>query len=118
LAAAAEHDYQGFFREEIAFRAETRYPPFSQLVRFLTTGPNSDSVRLAAESLAERVRGAIERLKLSDAAVIGPAPAFMERMRGRYRWHLLVRASVVHPLLDELGPLHGWTVDVDPGNLL
>ncbi|PLS82799.1 MAG: primosomal protein N' [Chloroflexi bacterium] len=118
LQAAAAHDYHSFFQEEIAFRADTHYPPFSQLVRFLTSGPNADTVRLAAEALAERVRVALGRLSFTDAAVIGPAPAFMERMRGKYRWHLLVRAPDIHPLLDELGPLPGWTVDVDPGSML
>ncbi len=118
LCAAAEHDYRGFFREEIAFREETHYPPFSQLVRFVASGANPDGVRTQAEALAERINDAIRRIQLSDAALIGPAPAFMERMRGRYRWHLLVRAKDVHPLLDVLGPLPGWTVDVDPGSLL
>lgn len=118
LRAAAEHDYRSFFREEIAFRAETHYPPFGQLVRFVTSSTNADRVQTTAEALAERVEVALDRLKLSNAAVIGPAPAFMERVRGRYRWHLLVRAADVHPLLDELGPLPGWTVDVDPSSML
>jgi primosomal protein N' (replication factor Y) len=118
LRAAAAHDYRSFFREEIAFRAETHYPPFSQLVRFVASGTNAASVRAAAEALAVRVAAALERLKQPDTAIIGPAPAFMERVRGRYRWHLLVRAPDVHPLLDELGPLPGWTVDVDPGSML
>jgi primosomal protein N' (replication factor Y) (superfamily II helicase) len=118
LRAAAAHDYRSFFREEIAFRREAHYPPFAQLVRFVASGTNAASVQAAAESLAERVHAAIERLGSADTAVIGPAPAFMERVRGRFRWHLLVRAPDVHPLLDELGPLPGWTVDIDPGSML
>ena len=118
LRAAADHDYRSFFREEIAFRRETHYPPFAQLVRFVTSGTNAASVQSAAEALAERIHGALERLSLPDAAVIGPAPAFMERVRGRFRWHVLVRAPDVHPLLDALGPLPGWTVDIDPGSML
>lgn len=118
LRAAADHDYAAFFREEIAFRAETHYPPFAQLVRFVNSGPNPATVQAAAETLADRIHAAIERLKLNAAAVIGPAPAFMERMRGRTRWHLLVRAPDAHPLLDELGPLPGWIVDVDPGSMM
>ena len=118
LRAAAEHDYRSFFREEIAFRREAHYPPFAQLVRFVTSGTNATSVQAAAESLAERIHAAIERLGIVDTAVIGPAPAFMERVRERFRWHVLVRAPDVHPLLDELGPLPGWTVDIDPGSML
>ncbi len=118
LRAAAEHDYRAFFVEEIAFRREAHYPPFAQLARFVRSGTNFESVRREAEALAERLMRAIERLRLADAAIIGPAPAFMERVRGRYRWHLLLRAPDVHPVLDEVGPLPGWIVDVDPGSLL
>jgi primosomal protein N' (replication factor Y) len=118
LRAAAEHNYHLFYREEIAFRAEVRYPPFSQLVRFVTTGTNAKSVQTAASDLAARIQAALDQLKLPDAALIGPAPAFMERVRGRYRWHTLVRAADVQPLLDELGPLPGWIIDVDPVSML
>jgi primosomal protein N' (replication factor Y) len=118
LRTAAAHDYISFWKEEIAFRAEAHYPPYTQLVRFVAIGPNNDTVRRRAEELAQRVQSTLDQLKLRDAAVIGPAPAFMERVRGRYRWHLLVRAPNIHPLLDALGPLPGWTVDVDPVNML
>jgi primosomal protein N' (replication factor Y) len=118
LRAAAEHNYQAFYQEEIAFRAEAHYPPFAQLVRFVTSGPNPQSVQAAAENLAGRVEDALAYLNLPDAALIGPAPAFMERVRDRYRWHLLARAANIQPLLDELGPLPGWTVDIDPVSML
>ncbi|WP_029215366.1 primosomal protein N' [Kallotenue papyrolyticum] len=118
LQAAALHDYHAFFREEIAFRREAHYPPFAQLVRFIRSGTRPEALRREAEALAERLTALIERLRLPDAALIGPAPAFMERVRGRYRWHLLLRAPSVHPLLDALGPLPGWIIDVDPVSLI
>ena len=118
LQAAAGHDYGGFFREEIAFRAEAGYPPFGQFVRFITSSTDPARAQATAEGLAERVRAEIARLGLEDAYVIGPATAFAERVRNRYRWHLLLRADDVHPVLEALGPLPGWTVDVDPVNML
>jgi len=118
LRAAAEHDYAAFFREEIAFRAETRYPPFSRLARFVIASARPESARAAAEELAGRIEALLGELQLADAAIIGPAPAFMERVRGRSRWHLLLRAPDVQPVLDGLGPLPGWTVDVDPVSML
>lgn len=118
LRNAAEHNYLAFWQEEIAFRREAHYPPYSQLVRFVASSPNDDTVRRHAEELAQRIQAALDQLNLRDAAIIGPAPAFMQRVRGRYRWHLVVRAPHVQPLLDLLGPLPGWTVDVDPVNVL
>jgi primosomal protein N' (replication factor Y) len=118
LRTAAEHDYLAFWQEEIAFRREAHYPPYSQLVRFVASGPNDDTVRRHADELAQRIQTALDQLHLEDAALIGPAPAFMQRIRGRYRWHVVVRAPEVQRLLDALGPLPGWTVDVDPVNVL
>ena len=118
LQAASRHDYHAFFREEIAFRREAHYPPFGQLVRFVHAASNPSRAQTAAEELASRVEAEVERLGLTDAGVIGPATAFAERVRDRYRWHLLLRAPDVHPVLDALGPLPGWTVDVDPVSML
>jgi primosomal protein N' (replication factor Y) len=68
--------------------------------------------------LARRIEAEIVAQGQADAGVIGPASAFLERVRNRYRWHLLLRAPDVHPILDALGPLPGWIVDVDPVSML
>jgi primosomal protein N' (replication factor Y) len=118
LQAAAAHDYRAFFQEEIAFRRDAHYPPFGRLVRFVTTAANPARARSAAEELAGRIEAEIVAQGQADAGVIGPASAFLERVRNRYRWHLLLRAPDVHPILDALGPLPGWIVDVDPVSML
>ncbi|GAC1544171.1 MAG: primosomal protein N' [Herpetosiphon sp.] len=117
LRAAARHDYEGFFREEIAFRATTGYPPFAQLARLVYSSTSATS----AEGTAFEVTAAAERIIAErgiPGRVIGPAPAFAERIRDRFRWHLMVCAPDIHPILDGLGPLPGWAVDVDPQSLL
>ena len=118
LQAAANHDYHAFYREEIAFRQDTFYPPFGRLVRFVCSSANPARAEAAAQELARRIEGEIDRLALDDAGVIGPASAFLERVRKRYRWHVILRARDVQPILDALGPLPGWAVDVDPISML
>jgi primosomal protein N' (replication factor Y) (superfamily II helicase) len=118
IQAAANHDYRGFFGEEIAFRRLAHYPPFGQLVRFVCAAGSARQAQQNAETLAKRIEEEIAALKLDDASIIGPAPAFSERIRDRYRWHLFVRAPAVHPLLEALGPLPGWMIDVDPVSML
>ncbi|MFV9507171.1 MAG: replication restart helicase PriA [Oscillochloridaceae bacterium umkhey_bin13] len=124
LQAAQEHDYGRFFAEEIAFRQVTGYPPFSRLVRLLYAGSSEDVARREAEKLAERLTPLLAQPQRYGWSLIGPAPAFMQRARGRWRWHLIIRAPADLPptalriLLDELGPLHGWMVDVDPMHVL
>jgi primosomal protein N' (replication factor Y) len=118
LQAAANHDYHAFFREEIAFRRDTGYPPFGQLVRFICSSTVPARAQAAAMELARRINEEIARQGVKDAGVIGPASAFLERVRKKHRWHVLLRAPKVQPILDELGPLRGWIVDVDPISML
>lgn len=117
LQAAAFHDYLVFFREEIAFRAEVHYPPFAQLARLVYSSTSPRSAEAAAWNLTREIEAIIAERKL-PATVIGPAPALMEKVRDRYRWHLLVRAPDVHPILSALAPQPGWIIDVDPQNLM
>jgi primosomal protein N' (replication factor Y) len=50
--------------------------------------------------------------------VLGPAPCFVHKVRGRYRWQVLVRAGSVEPVLEGFNPGPGWTLDVDPLSVL
>jgi primosomal protein N' (replication factor Y) (superfamily II helicase) len=126
LLAAREHDYEAFFDQEIAFRRQTGYPPFTRLVRFVYAGTNDERSRRAAEALAEEIRALGDRLGsasgsgpwLGDWGVIGPAPAFFHRQRNRFRWHVLLRAEDPAPLLERLRLTPGWSVDVDPVHVL
>ena len=118
LLAAQEHDYEGFFSQEIAFRRQTAYPPFSRLVRFIYTGGNDARAQAAAEALADELRLLAEAVALDDWSLIGPAPAFFHRQRNRFRWHLILRARDPTALLVALRLPSGWVVDVDPVQVL
>jgi primosomal protein N' (replication factor Y) len=133
LLAAQEHDYQAFYAQEIAFRRQTGYPPFSRLVRFIYTSGSDERGRRAAEDLAGEIRRLAETVdsaagrssassgaeqSLGEWGIIGPAPAFFHRQRNRYRWHLLLRAADPAPLLEALRLPPGWALDVDPVHVL
>lgn len=119
IEAAANHDYEGFYQMELAFRQEQRYPPFKRAALLLYHGPGAERSAASAHHLANRLRRHIERQGLPAAEVIGPTPSYVQRVRNQYRWHILLRAhdpaSVLRPLL----PLpRGWRVDIDPVTLL
>jgi primosomal protein N' (replication factor Y) len=118
LLAAQEHDYSAFFTQEIAFRRQTHYPPFSRLVRFVYASASDERSRRAAEELAAEIRRLAGALDLGDWGIIGPAPAFFHRQRNRFRWHLLLRAVDPAALLAELRVPPGWALDVDPVHVL
>lgn len=126
LRAAQEHDYRSFYLQEIAFRRQTAYPPFGRLVRFLYVNRSQANCRRAAEELASRLREAAANVSPCEWGLVGPAPAFAQRVRGQWRWNLLLKVSgepgetraALARVLAALGPLPGWTVDVDPMHVL
>jgi primosomal protein N' (replication factor Y) len=118
LRAAQEHDYVAFYQQEIAFRRATSYPPYARLVRFVYAGGSADAARRVAEELAKQVEAVAATIGLSGWSMVGPAPAFFERVRNRFRWHLMVRLEDPQILLRHLRVGQGWLVDVDPVHVL
>ena len=114
IQAASAHDYDAFYRQEIAFRAETGYPPFAHLLRLVYMHESEETCRAESERLAATLRAGLTLVHHGE--VIGPAPCFIGKIEGRHLWQVLVRADDVHPLLP-LVPT-GWTRDVDPVSLL
>mgnify|MGYP005847603161 CR=1 FL=1 len=118
VQAASRHDYEAFYRREIAFRQQHRYPPFSRLVRLTCLRSNSDAAQHDAEALHRMLALKIAREGLPDVDLIGPAPAFFARVRGRYRWQIVVRGRDPTALLRDVRLPVGWRIDVDPVSLL
>ena len=118
VQAASRHDYEAFYRREIAFRREHRYPPLSRLVRLTCLRSNADAAQHDAETLHRMLTLKIAREGLPDVDLIGPAPAFFARVRGRYRWQIVVRGRDPTALLRDVRLPVGWRIDVDPVSLL
>ena len=53
----------------------------------------------------------------TDIDVLGPTPAYPARLRGSYRWHLILKGPDPRMLLDKITIPPGWVVDVDPVSL-
>jgi primosomal protein N' (replication factor Y) len=115
---AAEHDYEGFARRELAFRRRTGYPPAIRLVRLVTSHRDSRKAQRAAEHLASILRHALAREGLPRTDLIGPAPAYFARVRGRTRWQLLLRSVDPPAFLRKVEMPSHWQVDVDPVSVL
>jgi primosomal protein N' (replication factor Y) len=121
VEAARAHDYDRFYREEMSFRESAVYPPFARLIRFVYSHERESLCRQSAGNLRSILEKAIDQEALAGAEIIGPAPCFVARMKNRYYWQIIARGrsdarSSLHPLLDYVPP--GWTIDVDPVDLL
>jgi primosomal protein N' (replication factor Y) len=117
IQAAARHDYGGFYGQELGHRRQLAYPPFSRLVALRTSDEDPHRCRMAAEHMGRWLRAEIQQRGLA-ADLIGPVPCFFSRVRGRYRWQIVIRAAdPTLPLRDVALPW-GWQIDVDPVSLL
>ena len=113
IEAASKHDYHEFYAAEIEARQRYGYPPFRQFVKFTYSHENRRRAQNEALLLRETLDKWIDRLGLSQTDIVGPAPAVMERIRGKYRWQMIARGPDLHPLLRVIDT-PGWEVDIDP----
>jgi primosomal protein N' (replication factor Y) (superfamily II helicase) len=118
IEAAAQHDYESFFAQEIELRRRLGYPPFRRLARLVYSHTNSAYAYQRVASLAHELREASDTRGLPDMEVMGPSPTYIARLRGRYRWQLLVRGRQPVELLADLVLPENWTVDIDPMTLV
>lgn len=90
IQCAAEHDYAAFYQEEMPIRKELNYPPCGHLIALHFDGTDPETVLRAAIEFRERARPFENEpsLLISD-----PAPAPLERIRGKYRFMMIVRGE-------------------------
>jgi len=117
ITCAAKHDYASFYEREIALRRQYDNPPFSRLVRLLYTNPNRAHCQRETERLYRLLKEERDSWGM-DVSFIGPSPAFIQRVRGRYRWQIVLRGAAPVRLLSEIPIPQGWVVDIDPVSLL
>jgi primosomal protein N' (replication factor Y) len=118
IEAAAKHDYTLFYDREIAYRRQLHNPPFSRLARLIYSHTNDALCQREAERLKRLIKEEIESSGIADLSVIGPAPAFVHRLRGRFRWQLILRGPNPQAFLAKLPVPQGWTIDIDPVGLV
>src|SRR5947209_14629356 len=105
----------------MSFRHSACYPPFARLVRLVYSDEDESRCRKAATNLRTIFERGIEEAELNSITIIGPAPCFVARVKNRYYWQVIARGPAgnirqLHTLLDYVPP--GWTIDVDPVDLL
>jgi primosomal protein N' (replication factor Y) len=118
VRAASEHNYEGFYQEEMAFRREQGYPPLRRLAKLIHTSKRNGDAGREAQRVADLLAEKRAQLALSHVEIIGPAPCFFSPVQGRYRWQILVLGDELPELLEALPFLPGWHIDVDPVNVL
>jgi len=117
VQTAARHDYALFYDREINYRRQLHNPPFSRLACLVYSHTNDALCQREAERMKRLLIEEIESRGIDDLGIIGPAPAFIHKLRGRFRWQLILRGSDPSAFLSLIPIPQGWTIDIDPVGL-
>ena len=132
ISTATAHDYQSFFREERQLREQLGYPPFSHLACLTLKGNSKKETEEAAQQLNQAIRGTLAKWprRGKEIHVLGPAEAPISRLKGKYRWQILVKSknvSLMRHLLTRAEQLKGkifqssgvsLILDMDPYHMI
>jgi primosomal protein N' (replication factor Y) (superfamily II helicase) len=116
IQAVVRHDPRAFYDAELAARQRFGSPPFGRLVKLTIGLPDPELAEHDARTMATRLRDRARERGLA-VEVVGPAPAFIRRRAGRWRWNVVLRGADPTVVLDgSVDP--PWSVDVDPESLM
>lgn len=132
IQAASRQDYSLFYEQELQMRQGLEYPPFSRLARLHFSGIREPKVASAAGECAQELQRWMARDKIEgQVELLGPAPALITRVAGRYRYQLVLKAIDRKPLevvLNRLSQHLGdrprqwgscrFDMDIDPQSIL
>ena len=121
---ALHHDYEAFYEAEIEFRKTFHYPPVTSMIALLFRGEVLPDVERAATESGRRLEEAVQ--PLAGTRIQGPAPAPLARIKGEWRYQILLRSPHRAPLRRAVAAAmlsRKWkgvdvAIDVDPINIL
>ena len=121
---ARQHDFIGFYEQEIEFRQELQYPPATRMVCVTVRSRSEEKAKFVAEALAK----GFEKQTAGQKDLMGGAtPAPLAKVQNQYRYQIVMRSAQILPLVEAVGKVMTATkmpnevsasVDVDALSLL
>jgi primosomal protein N' (replication factor Y) len=125
IQCARRHDFLAFYEQEVEFRKELSYPPFSRIALLTAKGRNEEKVDFAANHLKRELEVALK--ELTDLIMAGPAPAPLVKAESFYRYQIMLRTQRMTVLSKRLAEVLQrvklpedvtFSVDIDPADLI
>jgi primosomal protein N' (replication factor Y) len=110
-----------FFKKALAEREKFNYPPFSSLIKLSLSHKNQKIATKEAYDLKKKLDEQIVKYNIKNSEIIGPSPAFIEKVKEKYTWKILIKLETKNKkikaaLLGRVPP--SWRVDVDPEKII
>lgn len=109
-------DYEKFYNFEIKNRESGRFPPFMFILKLTCKYKTEKGAIQASKNMIDRIK----KLEMKDIQLIGPMPAFYEKIRESYRWQIILKSKNRRSLqyLSSKIKDSNWQIDLDPSTLL
>ena len=125
IQAARKHDYQKFYKKEVSLRKQLNYPPFTKLVNIIVEGKKNEEVIKGANNLG----AFFDNYQNYILELLGPSPAPIEKLRGKYRWQIILKFAkyndrnyLLKKIRQKFFPYNvksvKFNIDVDPISML
>lgn len=129
IITAKNHYYTPFYQNEIKIREQFGYIPFTQLINIIVTGENDKDAADACNNFYILLMKSIKAAGVKGFEVYGPSPALHSKIKGRYRWQIIIKANNMDIIKEEIKKIRlkvmrklskgvNIVVDVDPYNLI
>lgn len=97
ITTARQHDYLGFYQQEMNLRRALKYPPFYYLARVLVSGEQEQLVEMVAHEIKNQLQHIVAGTDHvnNDIIIMGPAPAALTRVQKRFRWQMVIKGRTL-----------------------
>lgn len=114
-------DKEFFYKKTIEERKKFNYPPFSKIIKLSISDKKRERIIKEGFNLKEKIQLTAQKYKIKKINILGPSPAFIEKIKGKYQWKIIIKLKDIDKnlktiLLANIPPK--WVVDVDPEKII
>lgn len=92
IVAAKDHDYAGFYRQEVEMRRMLHNPPFSKILQIILTSLQEEVLIKNIQILDSVLRKYL--IKYDKIIVLGPSPCLISKIKNQHRWQILLKGDI------------------------
>ncbi len=116
-----------FYQKALEERKSFSYPPFSTIIKLSMSDKKREKIINEGFKLKEKIKTILEKYKIKTAKILGPSPDFIEKIKGKYRWKLIIKLQENKSKKEENKKIKNfilsqipstWKIDIDPERVI
>ena len=111
---ASKQDFSSFYEVESKFRQVHNLPPYSRIIKLVYSHFDSQKAQKESERMKRELMQIRSKWDYWYIDVSGPVPSFYNKLRGKYRWQIILRGPNPRDIINRIKIPENWVVDVDP----